>query len=872
MNLKLHVLTFMLFFLGISGFSQGGPGGFSIGDDEPYLNPQKYRIASTVITGVDYFQHDAIRLISGLTPGKEITIPGDDISNAIKKLWDQDLFSNVEIYYEPLPGKEVRIEIKLEGRPKLTKYKFTQNGEVSKGEAEKIRDIVDLYAGKTITENLKKNTENQIRGFYQEKGFLRTKVTITEIIDTSEFNARIFEITVNKGEKIKIDHITFHDNELDESVIPEKASFIKRWSMKRSVSDGGLRKAMKDTKQKGIMRIFSRSKFNQTAYERDKVAILERYNAVGLRDARIVSDTVYNHDSTSLGIDIYIDQGEMYYFGDITWVGNTKYSSGLLDTVLGINYGDPFNKALLEQRLYMSMDGRDITSLYMDRGYLFFNVTPVEMYIDDNNYIHYEMRIQEGKEARVGKVIVQGNTKTNDHVILREIRTKPGDLFNRNDIIRTQRELANLGYFDAEQLGVNPIPNPQNGTVDIIYTVVEKSSDQVELSGGFGAGRLIGTLGLSFNNFSTKNFFTKEAWQPLPSGDGQRLSIRGQTFGRGFQSYNLSFTEPWLGGKKPNSLTVFGSYSLVTNALDREDPSFSKTGIFSVGVGLGTRLKWPDDYFQAYSELNYQQFDLLNPQFYSLDEGVYHNISLKFVLSRNSVSQPLYPRSGSNFTLTTKFTLPYSMFDQYENSDYASLSQQELHKYAEYYKIKFTGEWYFPLSSDEKLVLKTRFGFGFLGAYNSAKGPTPFERYYLGGSGLNGTWQFDGRELIALRGYDGQSEVSPLTGATVISKYTMELRYPLSLNPNATIYGLAFLEAGNTYNGFSNFDPFNVKRSAGVGVRIFLPMFGLLGVDFGWGFDPLDPYHQGFGGGNDPGVQGPTFTLFPIIGMSIGDL
>ena len=850
----------------------GGFSGNTIGGDDDYLNPKKYTIASTVITGVDYYQHDAIRLISGLLPGKEITIPGDDISNAIKKLWEQELFSNVEIYYEPIPGGEVRIEIALVGRPKLSYFKFKDNGNVSRGEADKIREIIDLYTGKTITESLKQNTENTVRGFYQEKGFLKTVVNVEELVDTANFNSRIFVIEVLKGEKIKIDHISFFGNELAEGSIPDDASFLKKWKMKRSVSDGGLRKAMKDTKQKGLARIFSRSKFNQTAYERDKFAILERYNALGYRDAAIVVDTIYDVDSSSIGIDLTIDQGDMYYFGDISWIGNTKYSSGLLDTVLGINFGDPFNKVLLEERLYMSLDGRDITSLYMDRGYLFFNIAPVEMYIDENNHIYYEMRIQEGKEARIGDISILGNTKTNDNVILREIRTRPGDLFNRNDIIRTQRELANLGYFDPEQMQVNPIPNPADGTVDIVYTVVEKSSDQIELSGGFGAGRLIGTLGLSFTNFSTKNFFKKSAWQPLPSGDGQRLSLRGQTFGPGFQSYNLSFTEPWLGGKKPTSLTIFGTHSLLSSG-QKDSPGYSRTSITSVGIGLGTRLKWPDDYFQIYGELNYQYYDLTGSQFFIFSDGFSNNISLKGVLSRNSVNQPLYPSSGSIFTLTTKATLPYSSFDGIADDEYPTLTAQERYKYAEYYKIKFTGEWYTALDKQNKLVLKTRFGFGFLGAYNSAKGYSPFERFYLGGSGLNGTWQFDGRELIALRGYDGQNSVSPLTGATVIAKYTMELRYPLSLNPNATIYGLAFLEAGNTYDGFSNFDPFNVKRSAGVGVRIFLPMFGLLGVDIGWGFDPLDPIHDGFGGPNDPSALGkPAFTLFPIIGMSIGEL
>ncbi|MCG8575244.1 MAG: BamA/TamA family outer membrane protein [Flavobacteriales bacterium] len=871
---SLNILWITLFaFFSAQAVAQNGYKGGTIGGDNSFMNPKKYTIAATRIDGVPYYDHDAIRLISGLTPGKTITIPGQDITNAITKLWDQDLFSDVEIGIdgEPKPNGDIFLYIKLEGRPKLSKFSFGK--EVSKGEADKIRDIINLYSGKTITESLEMNTENLVRGFYQDKGFLRCKVDIVQEVDTTQFNSRIFRIDVKKGNKVKIKHINFYDNEVTE--FEKGTSKFEKVKINFTTSDGGLRRSMKDTKQRGIARIFSRSKFNQSAYDRDKLAVVDKFNAIGLRDAIIVKDSIYEIDDKNIGIDIYIEQGDRYYFGDVTWVGNSKYRSGQLDTLLGIQKGDVYDKSLLEQRLYMSPDGRDVTSLYMDRGHLFFQINPVEMNIDEHNHINYEMRINEGKEAIVGDIIIQGNTKTNDHVILREIRTKPGELFNRNDIIRTQRELANLGYFDPEQFGVQPLPNPADGTVDIVYTVVEKSSDQIELSGGFGNGRLIGTLGLSFNNFSTKNFFKKGAWQPLPAGDGQRLSLRGQTYGRGYQSYNLSFTEPWLGGKKPTSLTVFSSYSLITNSLERDNPNYSQTSITSIGVGLGSRLKWPDDFFQIYGEFNYQYYDLKQSQFFIFSDGYSNNISLKGVLSRNSIDQPIYPKNGSKFTLTAKATLPYSWFDGYADEDYADLSQQELYKYAEYYKIKFTGEWFTPISRDQKLVLHPKFGFGFLGAYNSAKGFSPFERFYLGGSGLNGTWQFDGREIISLRGYAGQTPVSPTTGGTVIAKYSMELRYPLSLNPQATIYGLAFAEAGNTYEGFSKFDPFNVKRSAGFGARVFLPMFGMLGVDFAWGFDPLDP---GASGVNDPDAnpgassKGYTFGFFPIIGMNIGDL
>lgn len=862
----MRIKLILVLFLAIIGFNTNA----QINSNEfNYLSPQKYTISSVVIQGVENYDHDAIRVISGLTIGKKITVPGDDFSKAIKSLWDQDLFADIEIGYNNIDeiNQEIFLYIKLVGRPKLSYFKFDES--LKKGEVDKIREIIDLYTGKTITEPLKMNTENLVRGFFQEKGYLRAKVNIEEHNDTSQFNSKYFKINVDKGNKIKIEEINIIGNENVD--LTHYESTFKRKTVELGVSDGGVRRSMKDTKQTGIARIFSRSKFNKTAYERDKRIIVEKFNAVGLRDVNIEKDSIYDIDDKHIGIDIYINQGKKYYFGDFTYVGNSKYSSGLLDTIIGISKGDVYDKALLEQRLYMSPDGRDVTSLYMDKGYLFFTVTPIEKNISEGNYINYEIRISEGKEARYGEIRIFGNTKTNEFVIRRELRTKPGDLFSRADIIRTQRELSQLGYFDNEQFQINPIPNPSDGTVDIEYTVVEKSSDQIELSGGYGGGRLIGTLGLTFTNFSAKNIFKKDAWAPLPSGDGQRLSIRGQTYGPQYQSYNLSFTEPWLGGKKPISLTGFMTHSniLTDGATDATD---LKIGVTSVGLGLGSRLKWPDDYFSVYTELNYSYYDLKNAtDRFVFATGYSNDISLNFTISRNSIDNPIYPRGGSNFKLLAKSTLPYSKFDGVD--DYSGFDQQEKYKYAEYYKIKFTGEWYLPVSKNKKLVLVPKFGFGFMGGYSKGKGNTPFQRFYLGGNGLNNSYNYDGRELITLRGYETASALSTEFGDPLIAKYSVELRYPLSLNPNATIYALAFVEAGNVYSNFKTFDPFNVKRSAGVGARVFLPMFGMLGVDLAWGFDPLNSNTNGASDLNGTiNNNGYAFAIFPIIGLTLGDL
>jgi outer membrane protein insertion porin family len=725
---------------------------------------------------------------------------------------------------------------------------------VKRKDADKLREQISLFSGKTITENLIQSTQQKIKGYFREKGYYTASVNVKQEPDQLMANASLFTIFVEKGKKVGIEKIDIDGN--------------------ISLSDWKVKKAMKDTKEKAIWRIFKRSKFSISSYEKDKLALLTKFNSVGLRDAHIVKDTVYLKDAKNLVIQIQIEEGKVYRFGDIEWIGNTKFTSGYLDTILGIKKGDIYNKSILDSRITMSQDGRDISSLYMDRGHLFFQVIPIETGVKEN-YISYQMRIIEGKEARVKRIIIKGNTKTNEHVIRREIRTKPGDLFNRNDIIRTQRELSQLGYFNNEAFQINPLPNPQEGTVDIEYTVEEKSSDQIELSGGYGLGRIIGTLGLTFNNFSIRNVFTKGAWEPLPSGDGQKLSIRAQTNGTAFQSYNLSFTEPWLGGKKPNSLSTWLTHSQFGNGLLKSNAAYGGISISGGGIGLGRRKKFPDDFFNAYYEIGYQYYSVINyPNYFpSFSNGYANDISIKYVLQRNSIDNPIYPKEGSQMTFTAKSSIPYFLFNG--NRDYTTESQQEKYKYLEYYKIKFTGSWFLPLTSDKKLVLMPRIGFGFMGAYSATKGLTPFERFTLGGNGLSGMSQLGGREIIALRGYNDNS-LSSQSSDPLISKYTLELRYPISLNPQATFYVLAFGEAGNTFPSIKSFNPFNVKRSAGVGIRVFLPMFGMLGVDYGWGFDTLDPHAQGYRiqGGSDQSIQQKGYfgKLNFTIGMNLGEL
>ena len=839
----------------LGSFFLFGQNGITVGDiDFSYSQPKEYELGPIRVIGADNFDHQAIKLIAGLRQGQKIILPSNDISNAIKNLWNEEIFSNVAIYVTKEIAGVVYLTIAVEARMKLSKFSFKGIG---KRDADKLREEIKLFTGKTITENLVFQTKTKIRGYFREKGFFKAAVDISRVKDTLINASEIFIIKIEKGNKIGIKEIVISGN-----------SEIPTWKLKM---------AMKDTKQKGILRIIKRSKYTESSYEKDKISLLAKFNKVGLRDASISFDTVYQLNSKNLMIEINITEGEKYYFGDIEWLGNTKYRSSFLDTVLGIKKGDIYNRNLFEQRLNGSGDGRDINSLYMDQGYLFFQVMPVEINVNQN-MINYQIRIIEGKEARNGTITIKGNTKTNDFVILREIRTKPGDLFNKGDIMRTQRELAQLGYFNEQAFQVNPLPNPSKGTVDIEYVVEEKNSDQIELSGGYGgagpnsSGRIIGTLGLTFNNFSTRNFFKKNAWSPLPGGDGQRLSLRAQSNGRFYQSYTFSFIEPWLGGKKPNSLSFSINHTaLSSNGKLRSEDGYAGLSISGVGLGIGKRNKWPDDYFSTYIELGYKYYDVVNDtRFPVFSKGIANDISLQYTIQRSSVSAPTYPQSGSNFTFLSKATLPYSSLT---SKDYSLLSPQERYKYLEYYRLKFTAEWFLPLSKDKKLILMSRFGLGYLVAYNKAKGVSPFERYSMGGSGLSGVNQIGGISILALRGYEDQS-ISSAGGDPIVAKYTIELRYPISLNPQATFFALAFLEGGNTFPTFDKFNPFNVKRTAGIGIRVYLPMFGMLGLDYGLGFDKLNTWSSGYGSASDIsiGTKGYYPKLSFSIGMNLGEL
>ncbi len=794
-------------------------------EEMQFEDPQEYEIGGITISGIQYLDKNVLIMLSGLMVGEKVMVPGQKISKSIDNLWEQGLFSDIKLYATKVQGNVIFLNFQLEERPRLSKFSFKG---VRKAEADELRKQLKIIRGQVVTKNLISTSTATIKKFYIDKGFLNVEVNTIETPDSMLKNNVILIFNVDKKNRVKIKDINFYGNE--------------------NLKSSALRRYMKDTKQARWYNIFKASKYIEDNVEKDLEKVIEKYNTKGFRDAQIVRDSVYKLDDKYVNLDIEVKEGHKFYFRNITWVGNSKHSTKELNSILGIKTGDVYNQQVLESRLFMNPNGRDVTSLYMDDGYLFFQATPIEVLVE-NDSIDIEIRLYEGKQATINRVTVSGNTKTNDHVIMREIRTKPGQLFSRSDIIRTQRELAQLGYFDQEKLNVTPKPNPSDGTVDIEYTVEERPSDQVELSGGWGANRVVGTLGVTFNNFSARNFFKKNAWRPLPAGDGQRLSVRAQTTGTWFQSYNISFTEPWLGGKRPNSLTVSLYHSIqsngekryVKNADGERILNYKRQGIDITGlsVGLGRRLQWPDDFFTIYQEATYQHYEINKWPAFLFNEGIANNLSYKISLSRNSIDAPIYPRKGSQTTLTLQLTPPYSFFRTDSTGkrveDYSRYTLQERYKWVEYHKWKFTTSWFTNLAGN--LVLNTRAGFGFLAMYNRSLGAAPFERFYLGGSGLTG-FALDGREIIALRGYDDQS-LSPAIGGTIISKYTMELRFPVSLNPNATVYLLGFTEAGNTWSRFRDYNPFAVKRSAGVGVRVFLPMFGLLGLDWGYRFDDV---------------------------------
>ncbi|WP_091513853.1 outer membrane protein assembly factor BamA [Flexibacter flexilis] len=842
----------------------GGRAGGSETVEMNYTNPQKYEIGGITVSGVQFLDPNAIISVSGLKVGDEITVPGEAISGAIKKMWEQGILGDIEINVTRTDGKYIFLDYHLSERPRLSKFLFKGT---KKGETTDLREKINLIRGRVVTDALIKNTKNTVQKFFTEKGYLHAAVNIEQIADSGR-NSVTLRINVKKGRKVKISEIVFEDNQ--------------------AFSDLQLRRKMKDTKVRRWYRIFKASKYQKSNFEKDKQSLIAYYNKNGYRDADITWDTLYptkeykemvlvktdssvtppkvtRKDTTiaanshkRIVIKMKIEEGPKYYFRNITWVGNYIHDTKTLNSILGIKKGDVYNATTLDRKLTYNPEGYDVSSLYMDDGYLFFSVDPVEVAIVGDS-IDIELRMNEGTQATINKINVAGNTKTNDHVVLREIYTLPGQKFSRADLIRTQRELGQLGYFDAEQIGIQPVPNPANGTVDINYTVVEKPSDQVELSGGWGGYYgFVGTLGLSFNNFSARKIFKKYEWQPLPQGDGQRLAIRFQANGRQFQNYSISFTEPWLGGRRPNSFTVSTNHS-VQNYKSLGSGMLQITGI---SASLGKRLRWPDSYFTLMHSWGYQRYWLDNYSDRSLGftNGHANSFNYTTTLSRNSINNPTFPTSGSTISLSVNLTPPYSLFRKNNNFS----DDQERYKWVEFNKWMFDASWFTPLAKN--LVINTRGHMGFIGSYKAGVGVGPFERFSVGGSGLTNFNYLLATDVIGLRGYD-DNKITPqnatlpngseATRGIIYSKYVSELRYAISTNPAATIFVLGFLEAGNNWGSYRDYNPLNLYRSAGVGARIFMPAFGMIGVDYGWRFDSV------------PGTDMPKGQLHFTIGQQI---
>lgn len=788
-----------------------------------YGEPLEFEIGGVKVVGADFSDDNAIISIAGFRVGDKIRIPGPDVQKAIKALWKLRLFTDVQVVKEKTIGDIVFLEIHVQERPRLTRHSYRG---VKKSVHDDLNDEVNKYLlkGGIVTENVKVNAREAIEEYFIGKGFLDARATVTEITDSIRANSVRLVFDIDRGDKVKIRNIEFVGN--------------------NNVKGKKLRKKMEDTKEK--RRLFASSKFIKAEYEEDKDAIIAFYNTLGYRDAQIVKDSLWRDADGLLNTRITIDEGNQYYFRNISWKGNSIYDEQTLASVLSIEKGDIYNQELLQTRLSFSQDGRDVSTLYMDNGYLFFQVDPIEVSVE-NDSIDLEIRIFEGPQATIDKVVIEGNDRTHEHVIRRQIRTKPGQKFSRSDIIRSQRELMNLNYFNPETLGINTPVNPQRGTVDIEYTVEEKPSDQLELSAGWGGIQgVIGTLGVSFNNFSLRNIFNKESWKPLPQGDGQRLSLRAQTNGDFFQSYNASFTEPWLGGKKPNSLTVAGFFNRFAFGA-RGTESYRSLSIKQATVSLGSRLKWPDDNFVASTSLNIQTLSLddwaqnfSTDQGERVDNGNFNNFSITQTIVRSTVNDPIFPKDGARVSLSVQLTPPYSLFNP--DRDYASETVSERFRFVEYHKWRLDVDWYTPIVGD--LIFKAQAKIGLIGFYDSRIGTSPFERFQLGGDGINNQqFGFAGVNIISLRGYEvtdlpanigpnGQQLATP-----VYNKYTVELRYPISLNPSSTIYVLAFAQGGNAWQSTKEFNPFDLRRSAGMGLRVFLPMFGTLGFDYGIGFD-----------------------------------
>lgn len=837
--------------------------------------PKKYTIADIKVTGNVKFDAAIVISVSGLSVGDEVTIPGgDNFAKAISKLWAQNMFTNINIFITKLEDRNIWVEIVAQERPMLSDFRFSG---IRKGEAEELKDKVGLFKSRVITDNMRLSALEAISKYYTEKGFQGAETKIKEIPDPNAAGRVILEFQIDKGNKVRIDQVHFFgNNSVEELKLKKKMKGTKErmrftlqpdsiWTPYGQVTNMLARDFIKEKKfliptqtlqylEPWFRFRFGSAKFNDKKYREDKEKVLEYYNSVGYRDAVIVADTQYYDRKGNLNVALKVDEGRRYYFGNMSWKGNTKYPDSILNMLLGIRKGEIYNIETLNKKLgkQLSPEGGDISSLYMDNGYLFFQIDPVETSVY-NDTIDHEIRIMEGPQATIKNIKIEGNDKTREYVIRREIRTLPGEKFSRLDIIRTQRELSQLGYFNQEKIGINPVPNQEDGTVDINYSLEEKSSDQLELSAGWGGNiGLTGTLGVTFNNFSIKNIFSKESWDPLPSGGGQKLSLRFQSNGRFFRSLNFSFTEPWLGGKKRNSFTVSifntrfsNAYNPYTGMFDRNYADSSFLNTTGGSISLGKQLKWPDDFFNLVYTLSYINYESRNYAIFpTFSTGRSSNLNLRIALSRASVDQPIFPRSGSNFMLSGAFTPPWSSF--------LGIDQNDIYKLVEYHKWRFNAEWFVPLGratgedKTRQFVLRFAAKYGFIGRYNKELPISPFERFQVGDAGLTNNFGVLGYDIIAHRGYPVYQVTDPTINPdisrasnffTIFNKYTMELRYPFVTNPSSTIFGLAFFEAANGWYSVKQWNPFELRRSVGLGVRFFLPMFGLLGFDYGIGLD-----------------------------------
>ena len=800
---------------------------------EGFISGKEYILDSISIKGLKNFNNQTVISYSGLKLGQKIFLPGEETGLIIRKLWKLELFSDINFYATKVDGNKISIEIEIKELPTLSNIKVQG---IKKNKIQSIKDDTDLKPGKKLSESFLTNTKNYIISKYQKEGYLNTKVYLDTKPDTIGNNRFNLLINIDKGNRVKINSFEFTGN--------------------KKIKSYKLRKKMKNTKIKNVLRFWKKSKFIEEDYIEDLEKIVDYYKEKGYRDARIINDTVIVNKNNTLKIKMSFEEGNQYRFGDIKFIGNSAYTDNQLQRVLGINKGEIYNGVLLKKRIAdeTKPDGEDITNLYQNNGYLFSNINAVEVSAE-NDTINFEIRVTEGKLANFNKISVAGNDRTNDHVIYRELRTKPGELYSKDQVVRTVRELGQLGFFDAENIKPDfKNVNPNEGTVDIEFGLEETSGSQIELQGGYGGGGFIGTLGLSFGNFSMRNLFNKEAYTPIPAGDGQSLSLRLQA-SQFYTTTSFSFSEPWLGGRQPVQLSTSLSrttqyrYDYFTGRADKSQ--FFE--ISSISIGLARRLRVPDDYFTLSQSISYQYYNLNNyfTGLFTFGDGESNNIAYTIALSRNNTyTNPVFPLGGSTFTISAKLTPPFSLIS---GRDYSNLGEekefqtiingvpvpdnalidQEKFKWLEFYKIKFSGAWYTNIF--DKLVLKTQADFGFLGTYNKDRGEIPFERFYLGGDGMM-NYSLDGRENIALRGYENQS-LSSNNGSLLYNKFTFELRYPISLKPAASIYALSFLESGKGYDSFKDFNPFNSKRSGGFGVRIFMPAFGLLGIDFGYGFD-----------------------------------